>query len=166
MNPERGPNPYAPPQSDVTPRLRQAASSKRPASWKWALALALCFAIGYAMTMRNVIVLVGWAGLELSWMDGLDLILRLTCLFALLAGSGKPWGLYLGSTALACFALMSGWNLWRTYTGYPDPVMRLIGMILIGLMLRLWYCFTFGQPSRRYHGLLSQASAEPSPMHE
>ncbi|HLP10126.1 MAG TPA: hypothetical protein VK178_18330, partial [Opitutaceae bacterium] len=123
MTPERDLNPYAAPQSDVTPSFVHAGLSKRPASTKWALVLAMLFVVGYAMTMRNAIVHVGWSGLELSWMDVLDLSLRLACLVALLAGSGKPWGYYLGSATLAFFVLMAGRNLWNALVGYPDPAM-------------------------------------------
>lgn len=154
MTPERDLNPYAAPQSDVTPRLACDVLAKRPASSKWALAVAILFVVGYAMTMRNAVVHVGWAGLELLWMDVLDLILRLACLAALLAGSGKSWGYYLGSATLAYFVLMGGRNLWNAYAGYPDPATGIVGMIFIGLMLRLWFRFTFGTPNRRYHRLL------------
>ena len=106
--------------------------------------------------MGNAVAHVGWEGMEVRWVDGLDLSVRLACLIALLAGRGRPWGHRLASVTLAMMIAMGIRNLRNAYALHPDPPAGFMGVIFIVLMLRLWFSFTLSLPSRRFYQIAKE----------
>ncbi|MBL9177832.1 MAG: hypothetical protein JNM65_07200 [Verrucomicrobiaceae bacterium] len=152
MTPERDHNPYAAPQSDVTPRSVHAGLSKRPASSKWALWVFVMISAGWLSKIYDVVQNRNWSLIHENWPYHLKGAFCLNAFMALLLFKANKYSFLLGSIGLAWLAVSwSKWALARAQLIWPsDPIQVLILLLLALSLLLLFHRFAFGKPSRRY----------------
>ena len=162
-------NPYAPPESDfISPITPGNAPMKRPKSTKWAITVFL-FSVAFFVVLNGLFIYRGGGAIFLDsfWQSPWDLLPVLTHLSALLSFilfDRKPVAYWAGVVALGTMCIgdilvmRDQWSAtWRNEDDSSasmdlgPQISDIIGALFIfGLMLYLFYRFTFGRPSRVY----------------
>lgn len=153
MAPERGPNPYAPPQSEVTPHLVHALPLTRPTSTKLTIFVLAVISMGWLCNVYEVVVNANWNKLQNTWQYQIRGCFCLSAFFTLLIYKATRSGFLLGAISLAWIAV--SWSKWvfaRTkQIGSSDPVQASMLFAVMLLLFLLFYRFTFGLPSRKFY---------------
>jgi len=145
-------NPYEPPKAACLSAHTPDPILKRPKSVKWALVIqiltliAMPFAYFRAFQEYGSLVFT-----ESPWGTILDVAALITC-FPLLLGIRRPWVHWVTVVFLALKLKDTAMTLLGHNPAFDyDDIAALVTIYVIGgLMVFLFYRFTFGRPSREY----------------
>lgn len=170
--PEHALNPYAPPSSDVTiASVKNPEPMKRPASVKWAWVYLGLLVVLFAFHDGRHIARTGVAQITDTYLTYPIVFimptLRLTALILLTTSARRPIIYWVGTIALASRVCEMGIRLWLAsvsvdFNALDSHALPLFGLAVpTGVVLFLFYRFTFGLPSRQYFRVAKMQPAAP-----
>ncbi len=157
-------NPYAAPQSDVTPLKAPETPMPRPASTKWLLGLMWLFAVCTALMLSRQYLAEGPPFLKhydlsrVVWVSSL-MVISLIAFHAfkrsrITYALGILYLLFLGYGVLskAYAPYQRVFAIWK-YEGIKTLIHHdvIIALLFVALVLKFCYQFIFGLPSRRFY---------------